>query len=70
MSRKKTSLQNYKCPQCQTIGQYTTEEEETTCNKCGLVLITPYPYVAGIRHKTISDYTTKEKGENQKWKTK
>ena len=74
MSTKNTSLQNYTCPNCNNIGQYTTEEEETICDKCGLVLITAYPYVAGKRHKTISDYQIEQKNKQirrkRKWKTK
>ena len=71
MSSKKTiqpksiNLDIFQCPICKRIGQYHKDDYETTC-ECGLVLLTSYPYTAGIKFKTISDHTNKTKKQKKK----
>lgn len=52
---KSINLQKTECPICQNKGNYTTDFE-TYCNKCGCIITTPYPYTAGIKHKTLTEY--------------
>lgn len=51
------NLKNLQCPECKTIGEYYTDDNlNTYCKKCGLVVHSVYPYVAGIRHMSLSDF--------------
>jgi len=50
------SYEHQKCPQCETIGKYTTDNQENTyCTKCGLIIETHYKYTGGIKIKTLTD---------------
>lgn len=70
----KTQTINYKkfpCPTCKQKGQYTTDKQGNKyCTHCGTIIDSPYPYDAGIRHYTISDYLIQYKNERmvKKWK--
>jgi len=56
-----------KCPQCQHRNYETDPHKaETYCKKCGLIIITSYPYTAGKKHKTISDYTKNNKRKKRR----
>ena len=69
MSKQTNNLDKFKCPNCNRTGQYIKEEHETFC-ECGLVIIASYPYTAGQRFKTISDYQIEEQERrtDKKWK--
>ena len=50
-------LKNLKCPNCKSKGEYETDANlNTYCKKCGLVVHSAYPYTAGIRHMSLSDF--------------
>lgn len=52
MSNKYTNL---KCPACGKKGKYETDQNlEVYCTECGLIIESPYPYVAGIKFDTLS----------------
>lgn len=63
---------NLECPECDNIGDFIRDDNgEVYCVHCGLVIESPYPYVAGIRFKTLSeilDDKRKEKIENRRWR--
>lgn len=45
-----------KCPSCQTIGDFETDDNlETYCIHCGLVIDSAYPYTAGKRYMLLYD---------------
>ena len=44
-------LKNTECPNCEKT-KWMKKEGEIICEKCGLVIRTPYPYVAGIKINT------------------
>jgi transcription initiation factor TFIIIB Brf1 subunit/transcription initiation factor TFIIB len=59
---------NYRCPTCNnTVYIKDINTGETYCKKCGLIILTPYPYVAGQKHKTLSDFQI-EKEDDKKLK--
>ena len=61
------SYEHQKCPQCETIGKYTTDNQENTyCTKCGLIIETQYPYVAGHKIKTLTDIQIENQQKKQK----
>ena len=65
------SYENIKCPQCNNIGEYTTDNQENTyCTKCGLIIQTQYPYVAGNKIKTLTDIQIEKKlqKDKERWK--
>ena len=64
------NINNFRCPQCHTKGQYIKEEQETYCTKCGLIITTSYPYTAGQKFKTLSDFQIENKNKkiNEKMK--
>ena len=65
------SYEHQKCPQCETIGKYTTDNQENTyCTKCGLIIETQYPYVAGHKIKTLTDIQIENQQQKQKEKWK
>lgn len=63
---------NLECPECDNKGDFIQDDNgEVYCVHCGLVIESPYPYVAGIRFKTLSeilDDKRKEKIENRRWR--
>lgn len=63
---------NLECPECDNKGDFIQDDNgEVYCVHCGLVIESPYPYVAGIRFKTLSeilDEKRKEKIENKRWR--
>jgi len=63
---------NLECPECDNKGDFIQDDNgEVYCVHCGLVIESPYPYVAGIRFKTLSeilDDKRKEKIENKRWR--
>ena len=63
---------NLECPECDIKGDFIQDDNgEVYCVHCGLVIESPYPYVAGIRFKTLSeilDDKRKEKIENKRWR--
>ena len=75
MSSKKTThtisiqLDKFTCPICKRTGEYHKDDYETTC-ECGLVITTAYPYTAGQKYKTLTEYLQEQKKERrkQKWK--
>ena len=65
------SYEHQKCPQCEQIGQYETDNQENTyCTKCGLIIETHYPYVAGNKIKTLTDIQIENQQTEQmeRWK--
>ena len=65
------SYENIKCPQCEQIGQYETDNQENTyCKSCGLIIETHYPYVAGHKIKTLTDIQIEKKlqKDKERWK--
>lgn len=71
--RSLTAKKRLKCPSCNTIGEYETDDRlETYCKKCGLIIESPYPYTAGNRYDLLSDilYKRKLKVRELKWKQK
>ena len=70
---KRINIKNFSCPICNTIGEYETDNnEETYCIHCGCIIDSPYPYTAGIRYYTISDFITirENKRKEERWKRK
>lgn len=66
-------IKKRKCPSCQTIGEYETDENlNIYCKKCGLVIETPYPYSAGFKHWVYCDfkYNKRIRELKKKWKQK
>ena len=63
---------NLECPECDNKGDFIQDDNgEVYCVHCSLVIESPYPYVAGIRFKTLSeilDDKRKEKIENRRWR--
>ena len=63
---------NLECPECDNKGDFIQDDNgEVYCVHCGLVIESPYPYVAGIRFKTLSeilDDNRIEKFENKRWR--
>ena len=63
---------NLECQECDNKGDFIQDDNgEVYCVHCGLVIESPYPYVAGIRFKTLSeilDDKRKEKIENRRWR--
>ena len=63
---------NLECPECDNKGDFIQDDNgEVYCVHCGLVIESPYPYVAGIRFKTLSEILNdkrKEKIENKRWR--
>ena len=63
---------NLECPECDNKGDFIQDDNgEVYCVHCSLVIESPYPYVAGIRFKTLSeilDDKRKEKIENKRWR--
>ena len=50
-------LKNMSCPSCKSVGRYVLDEHlEIYCEKCGLVVYSPYPYCAGVRFKILGDF--------------
>lgn len=65
------SYEHQKCPQCETIGKYTTDNQENTyCTKCGLIIETHYKYTGGIKIKTLTDIQieNQQKEQMERWK--
>lgn len=55
--RKVPAFENMACPVCKSVGTYVTDDKlEIFCEKCGLVIISPYPYCAGVKFKVLSDF--------------
>ena len=57
------------CPYCGKKGQFVEDEKEDIyCTYCGLIIQTNYPYVAGFKIKTLTEFLleTEEKGEVKK----
>lgn len=51
-------IKKRKCPSCQTTGEYETDPNlNVYCKKCGLIIETPYPYTAGLKHWSFCDFT-------------
>ena len=47
---------NLECPECDNKGDFIQDDNgEVYCVHCGLVIESPYSYVAGIRFKTLSE---------------
>ncbi len=67
---QKINYSFFKCPTCNTTGNYTQDNEETICNKCGTIIDTPHRYVAGIKINTISDFQIQyeKQKQNKRWK--
>jgi transcription initiation factor TFIIIB Brf1 subunit/transcription initiation factor TFIIB len=63
---------NLNCPECDNKGDFMRDDnEEVYCVHCGLVIESPYPYVAGIRFKTLSeilDDKRNERIEKKRWR--
>ena len=47
----KISFNKIECPVCNSLGKFYKNDYEIIC-ECGYVLITPYPYVAGVKLNT------------------
>ena len=45
------SIHKIECPVCKSVGNFHKTDYELIC-ECGYVLITPYPYVAGVKLNT------------------
>lgn len=54
---------NLKCPNCGQKDYEEDEKEDIYCIHCGLIIKTNYPYVAGIRLKTLSEIILEEKNK-------
>lgn len=51
------AIKNRVCPSCNCVGEFETDENlNVYCQHCGLVIETPYPYDAGLRHWTYADF--------------
>ena len=63
------NLQYFTCPICKRQGNYIEDEHETIC-QCGCVITTSYPYTAGQKFKTLSDFQIENKNKkiNEKMK--
>ncbi len=63
---------NLECPECDNKGDFIQDDNgEVYCVHCGLVIESPYPYVAGLRFKTLPellDDKIKEKIEKKRWR--
>lgn len=61
-----TTKITYTCPQCknQTYIQ-DIDKSETYCEKCGLIIQTAYPFTAGHKHKTLSDFQIEKINKKQ-----
>ncbi|WP_458454376.1 hypothetical protein [Methanobrevibacter sp.] len=56
------ALRKTKCPHCETVGEYETDENlNTYCKNCGLVVDAPYKYTAGIKFDLLHDILHKKK---------
>ena len=67
------AIKHRKCPSCSTIGEYETDNNlNVYCKVCGLIIETPYPYSAGLKHWVYCDfkYNKRIRELKQKWKKK
>lgn len=61
------------CPHCSHIGKYETDNNlNVYCKVCGLVIESPYPYTAGLKHWSFCDFIFHKRirEEKEKWKKK
>lgn len=67
------AIKHRKCPSCSTKGEYETDNNlNIYCKVCGLVIESPYPYTAGLKHWTFCDFTFEKRirEEKEKWNKK
>ena len=63
---------NLKCPECDNKGDFMVDDnDEVYCIHCGLVIVSPFPYSAGIRFKTLTEILDEKRTEkyvNNRWR--